>query len=195
VAERGHGRWGETAREATRDGSRRKATENALQAAPLLVLALGLAGALLLVATEFTAVATVDVASGSCEVIQDTNPDLADRCELSGFERNGGAFILLALLAALMAFGAGFGRSRPAAFALVGIGVLVLLWALLVDLPVTDETGAIGRNFEGAEAAAGPGLTLEIVGGVAIVAAGVVALLLPARSVSEREPPPAPERG
>ena len=181
MAERGHGRWGETAREATRDGSRRKATENALQAAPILVLALGLVGALLLVATEFTAVATVDVASGSCEVIQDTNPDLADRCELSGFERNGGAFILLALLAALMAFGAGFGRSRPAAFALIGIGALVLLWALLVDLPVTDETGAIGRNFEGAEAAAGPGLTLEIVGGVLLVAAGVVALALPGR--------------
>jgi hypothetical protein len=59
---------------------------------------------------------------------------------------------------------------------------------------VTDETGAIGRNFEGAEAAAGPGLTLEIVGGVVIVAAGVVALLLPARSVSEREPRPAPQR-
>ena len=178
MAERGHGRWGETAREATRDGSRRKAAQNTLQAAPLLVLALGLAGALLLVATEFTAVATVDVASGSCEVIQDTNPDLADRCELSGFERNGGAFILLALLAAVMAFGAGPGRSRPAAFALFGIGVLVLLWALLVDLPVTDETGAIGRNFEGAEAAAGPGLTLEIVGGVLVAAAGLAALLL-----------------
>ena len=158
------------------------------------MLALGLAGVLLLVVSEFTAVATVDVASGSCEVIQDTNPDLADRCELSGLERNGGAFILLALLAGLMAFGAGFGRSRPAAFALVGIGALVLLWALLVDLPVTDETGAIGRNFEGAEAAAGPGLTLEIVGGVLIVAAGVVALLLPARSFSERAPQPAPQR-
>jgi hypothetical protein len=146
------------------------------------VLALGLAGALLLVATEFTAVATVDVASGSCEVIQDTDPELADRCELSGFERNGGAFVLLALLATVMAFGAGLGRSRPAAFALMAIGALVLLWALLVDLPVTDETGAIGRNFEGAEAAAGPGLTLEIVGGVVVAAAGVVALLLPARS-------------
>jgi hypothetical protein len=78
---------------------------------------------------------------------------------------------------------------------LMGIGALVLLWALLVDLPVTDETGAIGRNFEGAEAAAGPGLTVEIVGGVLIVAAGVVALLLPARPVSEREPRPAPQRG
>jgi hypothetical protein len=185
VAERGHGRWGETAREATRDGSRRKAAENALQAAPLLVLALGLAGALLLVATEFTAVATVDVASGSCEVIQDTNPELADRCELSGFERNGGAFILLALLAALMAWGAGPGGSRPAAFALAAIGALVLLWALLVDLPVTDETGAIGRNFEGAEAAAGPGLTLEILGGALTLAAGLIGVVLR----------PAPRRG
>jgi hypothetical protein len=146
------------------------------------VLALALAGALLLVVTEFSAVATVDVASGSCEVIQDTDPELADRCELSGFERNGGAFILLALLAGLMAWGAGFGRSRPAGLALVAIGALVLLWALLVDLPVTDETGALGRNFEGAEAAAGPGLTLEIVGGLLFVAAGLLALLLPGRS-------------
>jgi hypothetical protein len=142
------------------------------------VLALGLAGALLLVATEFTAVATVDVASGSCEVIQDTDPELADRCELSGLERNGGASILLAVLAAAMAWGAGPGRSRPAAVALIAIGALVLAWALLVDLPVTGETGAIGRNFEGAEAAAGPGLTLEILGGAVIAAAGLAALLL-----------------
>jgi hypothetical protein len=182
VAERGRGRWGETAREATQDGSRRQAAENALQAAPLLVFVLGLAGALLLLATEFTAVATVDVASGSCEVIQDTDPELADRCELSGLERNGGAFILLAVLGTVMAWGAGPGRSRPAALALVAIGALVLLWALLVDLPVTDETGAIGRNFEGAEAAAGPGLTLELLGGVLVAAAGVVALLVPRRA-------------
>ena len=191
MAERGHGQRGETAREATRDGSRRKPAENTLQAAPLLVLALGLAGALLLIATEFTAVATVDVASGSCEVIQDTNPELADRCELSGFERNGGAFILLALLAAAMAWGAGPGRSRPAAFALVGIGALVLLWALLVDLPVTDETGAIGRNFEGAEAAAGPGLTLEILGGVLMLAAGLAGVVA---SRPAPRPQPAPPR-
>jgi hypothetical protein len=169
----------ETARGATDDGSRRSGAKNALQAAPLLVLALGLAGALLLVVTEFTAVATVDVASGSCEVIQDANPELADRCELSGFERNGGALILLAVLVALMAWGAGPGRSRPAAMALVVIGVLVLLWALLVDLPVTGETGAIGRDFEGAEAAAGPGLTLEIVAGLFTLAGGLAGLAGP----------------
>ena len=133
--------------------------------------------ALLLVIAEFSAVATVDVASGSCEVINDANPELADRCELSGFERNGGSFLLLALLAAAMGVGAGLGGSRPAAIALVVVGVLVLGWSLLVDLPVTDETGAIGRNFEGATASAGAGLTLEIGAGVLLVAAGLARLL------------------
>jgi hypothetical protein len=129
------------------------------------------------VVSEFSTVASVDVANGSCHVINDANPDLADRCELSGFERNGGAFILLALLAAAMAYGAGLGGSRPAAVALVTIGVAVLGWALLVDLPVTDDTGAIGRNFEGATAAAGSGLTLELVAGGLAVAAGAIGLL------------------
>lgn len=134
---------------------------------------------MLLVATEFTAVATVDIASESCEVINDTDPGLADRCELSGLERNGGAFLLLALLTAVMAWGAGRGGSRPAAAALALVGVLVLAWALLVDLPVTGETGAIGRNFDGATGAAGPGLTLEIVAGALALGAGLLALLRP----------------
>ena len=64
-----------------------------------------------------------------------------------------------------MAWGAGVGGSRPAAAALVAVGVVVLGIALLVDLPVTDETGAIGRNFEGATAAAGPASALELVAG------------------------------
>jgi hypothetical protein len=147
-------------------------------------MGMGVVAAALLVATEFMAIATVDVASGSCEVIQDTDPELADRCELSGFERNGGAFLLLAVLIVVMAWGAGFGGSRPAALALVVAGALVLGWALLVDLPVTDDTGALGRNFEGAEAAAGPGLTVEIVGGALALAAGLVALLAPQRQPS-----------
>jgi hypothetical protein len=137
----------------------------------------GLAAAALLVASEFSTVASVDVASGSCEVINDANPGLADRCELSGFERNGGGFLLIALLAGVMAWGAGVGRSRPAATALAGVGVAVLAWALLVDLPVTDETGALGQNFEGATAAAGAGLALEIAAGVLALAAGAGRLL------------------
>ena len=137
----------------------------------------GAAAALLLVIVEFSTVASVDVASGSCEVINDANPELADRCTLTGLERNGGAFLLLAALALFMAWGAGVGGSRPAAIALVVVGVLVLGWALLVDLPVTDDTGAIGRNFEGASAAAGAALVLELVAGALALGAGAARLL------------------
>ncbi len=158
MAERGSEQWGETARRATIDGSRRSQSRSGLQWLPLAVLGLGALAALLLLLTEFLPVATVDVASSSCEVINDSNPELADRCELSGFERNGGSFILLALLVGAMALGAGPGRSRPAAFALIVLGAVVLVWALFFDLPVTDETGVIGRNFEGATGLGGPGL-------------------------------------
>jgi hypothetical protein len=172
-------------RETTRDGSRHlRALRGVFQgASPLAigVTAAGLLAAVLLVVTEFSTIASVDVASGSCQVIQDTNPELADRCELSGFERNGGSFILLAVLAGAMAWGAGMGGSRPAAITLAVVGVAVLAWALLVDLPETNETGVLGRNFEGATAAAGPGLTIEIVAGALALAAGAVRLLAPAR--------------
>ena len=124
-------------------------------------------------------VASVDVASGSCEVINDANPELADRCALSGFERHGGAFLLLALLVLAMALGAGAGRSRPAAFALIAIGALVLGLSLVLDLPEAHQTGAIGRDFEGARAQAGPGLFTELAAGVLAVAAGATRLLRP----------------
>ena len=135
--------------------------------------------ALLLVVTEFSTVASVDVASGSCEVIHDTDPALADRCELSGFERNGGSFLLVAALIVAMGVGAGLGGSRPAGVALVAIGAAVLLWALLVDLPVTDETGALGESFEGARGQAGSGLWLEILAGVLALGAGGLRVLVP----------------
>jgi hypothetical protein len=136
--------------------------------------------ALLLVASEFATVASVDVASGSCEVIQDTDPELADRCSLTGFERNGGAFLLVAALMAAMGWGAGIGGSRPAGVALTALGIGVLGWALLVDLPVTDETGALGTNFAGARGEAGFGLTLEIAAGVLAAAAGALRVSRPA---------------
>jgi hypothetical protein len=175
----------EAARETTRDGSRHLTTlRGVFQGASPLgigVTAAGLLAAVLLVLTEFSTIVSVDVASGSCEVIQDTNPELAERCELSGFERNGGSFLLVALLAAAMAWGAGIGGSRPAAVILAVLGVAALAWALLVDLPETNETGVLGRNFEGATATAGPGLTIELVAGALALAAGAVRLLAPAR--------------
>ena len=143
-----------------------------------VILLLALAAALLLFAAEFTTIASVDVGSDSCEVINDSSPALADRCELSGWERHGGALALLALVAA----GAGFlvsrpGAGAPAAAMLAIIGLLVFAIALIGDLPETSETGAIGRDFDGATAQAGLGFFLELTGGALCLLAGGLGLL------------------
>ena len=178
---------GKTGPEATFDGSRGLpariaalgATLRASGGVAIGVAAAGALSALLLAVTEFLTVASVDVASGSCQVINDSNPALADRCSLSGFERHGGAFLLLAVLVLFMAIGASAGRSRPAAVALLVIGALVLGITLGLDLPQTHQTGAIGRDFEGASGAAGPGLFTELLGGLLALGAGGVRLLRP----------------
>jgi hypothetical protein len=193
VTERAPAREGQIAPDAASDGSRGLGLRlREFRAAigrtppPLLVVsALGVVAGLLMIVAEFSTIASVDVASGSCEVINDSSPEIADRCELSGLERHGGALILLGLVAVAMAVGAGVGRSRPAATALIVIGVVVLAITLLIDLPETDETGAIGQNFEGAEASAELGFYLELVAGLLALAAGSFRLM-------QREPTPSP---
>jgi hypothetical protein len=143
----------------------------------LAVPGAGILAAALMVSADFLPIVSVDVASGSCEVINDSSPDLADGCEQSGFERHGPALVLLGLVTAAMAWGAGRGGSRPAAAALVAVGLVALGIALLIDLPVTDDTGAIGPRFEGAEAQAEIGFTLELVAGVLDALAGAARLL------------------
>ena len=132
-----------------------------------------------MVAATFTTVAKVDVAGGSCEVINDTNPSLAARCKLSGFERHGPALALLGALAVAMGLGAAIGGSRPAALGLAAAGATTLLLALASDLPKTRTTGAIGQSFAGAKAAPGPGLYLEIAAGALALATAAAALARP----------------
>jgi hypothetical protein len=132
-----------------------------------------------MLAAELTTVISIDVASGSCETIHDTNPELADSCTQRGFERHGFAFVLLAVVTLALGWGAALGKSRPAAWALVGIGLVVLLLTLARDLPASDDTGLIGRDYEAAEATAGIGLWLAVVAGVLAVVAGALRLLRP----------------
>src|SRR4051812_9387290 len=171
---------GGAAREATVDGSRGPGVRFAALGAALrrsertaqVIVATALIGGLLMIATEPLTVASVDVASGSCAVINDSNPQLADRCKLSGFERHGGALILLGALTIAMGVGAGLGGSRPAAFALLGVAFIVLAFGLAFDLPEAGRTGAIGRDFEGATASAGAGLFTELIAGALAAVAG-----------------------
>ena len=145
----------------------------------IAVAAAALVSAVLMLLTEITTVISIDVAVGSCDSIYDTNPDLADDCEQKGFERSSVALLLLGLLTLAMGVGAAFGKSRPAALALIAIGVVVLGITLLLDLPASDETGLIGRRYAAAEASAGPGLWFELVAGALAVVAGLLRLLRP----------------
>jgi hypothetical protein len=151
----------------------------------LAVLAIGAVAGVLLVLTEFSTVARVDLSrdmpgvSDSCEVLHDTSPKLADRCRLSGFERHGGAFLVLGLLTVLMAAGGGPGRSRPAAVALLLIGAVVLIWTLTRDLHEAGRTGVISTVYAGAEGVKGPGFYMELVAGVLAAGAGLTRLFNP----------------
>jgi hypothetical protein len=156
-----------------------------LERSALALAATGAAAALLMVAAELTPIAKVDVASGSCELIGDADPELADRCSLSGLERHGGALLLLGALCLAMSYGAGIGRSRPASAALLAIGAIVLAVALLRDLPETSRTGAIGRNFEGAKGEKGVGFWLELAAGGLAMGAGAAGW---ARAQGQRAP-------
>jgi hypothetical protein len=135
-------------------------------------------GALMLLA-EVTTVISVDLRSTSCEGIYDTNPALADDCSQIGFERHSVALLLLGLLTFVMGSGAAFGRSRPAALALIAIGAVVIGLALAVDLPASDDTGVIGKDYAQAHASAGAGLWFEVVGGALAVLAGLLRVIKP----------------
>jgi hypothetical protein len=137
-----------------------------------------LAGVLMLL-TLVSTVISVDLRNTSCEVIYDSSPDLADNCSQTGFERSSVALLLLGLLTFAMGIGAAFGRSRPAAVALIGIGVVVLGITLLGDLPASDDAGLIGRDYAEATASAGAGLWFEMIGGLLAVGAGLLRLLRP----------------
>jgi hypothetical protein len=143
------------------------------------VAATALVAGLLLLLTEVTTVISVDLRRTSCDVIYDSNPQLADGCSQTGFERSSVALLLLGLLTLAMGAGAALGRSRPAAIALVAIGVVVLGITLLIDLPASDDTGLIGRNYDQASASTGTGFWFELIGGALAIVAGALRLIRP----------------
>ena len=89
------------------------------------------------------------------------------------------ALLLLGLVTFAMGSGAAFGHSRPAAVALIAIGVVVIGITLLSDLPASDDAGLIGRDYAEASASAGAGLWFELIGGVHAVLAGLLRVIRP----------------
>lgn len=179
VAERRSGR--RTARETAPDGSKGNAASGgdfrtAIGAAGPVgwaVLGLGITAALLMFVTEFSTILSVEVGIGDCG---DLAQERRDDCVSTGGEQHSYALVLFGLLALVMAFGAGVGGSRPAAAALIVVGIAVLGIALAVDLPDTNEAGQIGENFTDAKAEPRAGFYIEILAGLLAVAAGALRL-------------------
>jgi hypothetical protein len=139
----------------------------------IAVVVLGAASLALLLAAELAPVYTIDVNGLPCEPAE---PTLADLCSPSGGNRHSYALLVLGLLAAVMAWGAGVGRSAPAALALTVVGLAVFAIVLIGDLPDVTETGEIGLRFEQAEASPASGFYLSLLGGAAALLAGVIGL-------------------
>ncbi len=91
------------------------------------------------------------------------------------------ALVPVALLAAALAYGLWRTRSRVALFAIALLGVLVLLIALVRDLPDAQATGLIGTaatHFTLASSTPATGLYLETLGAIVLLITAVGGLLL-----------------
>ncbi len=129
-----------------------------------LAAALALTSVVLLTVAEFQTVFEVTV--GSLEVVKRS---------ATGADNHGYALLMIAICAGALTLLALRGGRAPA-LALVVLGAAALVVALAIDLPDTRGTGRLPESlaYESAQARAGVGLALEIVGGALLVAAGVV---------------------
>jgi hypothetical protein len=139
-----------------------------------IVFGLGVAGAVLLVIAEFSRVVYITVVTASCQDLAEGS--LKDQCVKSGFERHHGALLIVGLLLIALSFGAAVGRSRPAAVAMIVLGLVpVGIW-LFGDRHQVGKTGAIGADFSEARSHAGKAIPLELAGGALAIVGGLVGL-------------------
>ena len=139
------------------------------------VVLLGLVAAACLIATEFSTISTTGVLGTECGDL--AGSALADGCDTTGAERHAYLLVVLGLIAGAMAWGAGRRASRPAAWVLTALGVIVAAIALIIDLPTLGETGTMGQLFDDVETSTGIGFWLELAGAASALAAGVLGLI------------------
>ena len=131
--------------------------------APLVPL---VAGALLLILAEFLTVreikAVTVVPPGGTE---------------TGGGLHGYALGIIGVAILVFSYGAVVRGARPAAIALLVLALVACAIVLLVDRPVLDDTGLIGRTYDLAEARPAIGFYLESLG-AALALVGAVATLV-----------------
>jgi hypothetical protein len=149
----------------------------------LAILLCGLVGAALLVISELIHLYEIHIASQQAPV-----------STVRGGSHNSYAFVPIAVLALVLAFGAARERSRIALLALAALGLTALLIALLGDLPDAQASGLLMRDGHLVMANAKPaaGMYIESLGSIALVLAGGLGLLLGPRAAPPARRPPSP---
>jgi hypothetical protein len=94
---------------------------------------------------------------------------------------HGYALGIIGLAMLPMSLGAVVRSARPAAVALLVLALAACAIVLLVDRPVLDDTGLIGRTYDLAEARPGTGFYLESLGAALALVGAVAALTLTPR--------------
>jgi hypothetical protein len=145
----------------------------------------GLSAAVLMAATEFSTIQSVRIGESSCGAAEQ---GVRDICETSGAEQHHYALLLLALLTAFLSFGAAVGRSKPAAIALIGAGVAVLVIAFAIDHGSLSDKHGLDARYSQVDPVTGGGYTLERLAGILAIAAGGLALILDADGLSLPSP-------
>ncbi len=137
------------------------------------MIALGLAAGALMGIAEFLPILRIEVGGLPCPA----DFTLVDDCEPTGGDRHSYALLLIGVLTVVMAFGAGAGRSAPAAIALAVLGVAAIAIGVLADLNYVNDTGIVlTSTVEEGVATASIGLWVELAGGVIALVAAAVAL-------------------
>jgi hypothetical protein len=137
-----------------------------------LVVVFGLLAAALALVALFVPVYEITVNTLPCEPAE---VELAAACSDPGSL----ALLPLGLLTAALAVGAGLGGSRPAAVALLVVGVAILALTFGLDAPKLGQTGAIGLNFDRAVVHVGPAYWMELAAAVLALLAGLIRVLRP----------------
>ena len=134
-----------------------------------------LAGALLLIAAEFVTVREIRAVTA-----------VPPGGTSSGGDLHGYALGIIGLAMLPMTYGAVVRGARPAAVALLVLAIAACVIVLLVDLPVLDDTGLIGRTYDLAEARPDTGFYLESLGAALALVGAVATLMLTPREVIPR---------
>ena len=132
---------------------------------PTVIAALGLLSALLLIVAEFTTLYSVNVAGRYVVAIR----------TVTAGAHNSYALLPIAVLAGLLTVAAYRTGSRAPMVAIVILGLVAILIAVVGDLPDTHAHGVTQHN-QVASNSAGLGLYLETLGGVLLLLTGGLGL-------------------